>query len=293
MSSPPYKCAVYAGSSLARGLLCALLCLSPVGCIAGSSQAESPLQYSENAKQEYEAALHAFEDRNWEAVDQMMNEVRRKYGYSRFARLAELRLADANFEQEKFAEAITGYKAFVHDYPNDPEVPYARYRVAKAQYESVSQSVLLPPLEERDLASVNDALASIRSFVDDYPNSEHAVELRYMLQVVTGLLVRHELYVARFYLRRDNFKAAVMRIEFALRNFKNSGLEPEAMVLLGEVYLKEKERAKAREVLEKMLRDYPDSAFSVPARRFLGQLGEPVAKIRMPQAEPAAGAKTQ
>jgi outer membrane protein assembly factor BamD len=50
--------------------------------------------------------------------------------------------------------------------------------------------------------------------------------------------VRHELYVARFYLNVGNFEAAVARAQYALRNFDGSGLEPEAMVLLGETYLK-------------------------------------------------------
>jgi outer membrane protein assembly factor BamD len=94
-----------------------------------------------------------------------------------------------------------------------------------------------------------------------------------MLEVVTGLLVRHELYVARFYLRRDNFEATVARCEYALKNFENSGLEPEALTLLGETYLKMKDLEKARAVLEAVLTKYPESAFTVPAKRFLARLG--------------------
>jgi len=234
----------------------------------------SALDYSENAKRDYDAAMQAFDDKNWESVNQLMNDVRRKYGYSRYARLAELRLADANYLQDKFAEATAGYKAFIHDYPNDPEIPYARYQVTLTQYNAVSQSFLLPPLEERDLASVNDAHASIRGFLQDYPNSEHAPELQYMQAVVTGLLARHELYVARFYLDRGNFNAAVARIEYSLKSFKDSGLEPEAMVLLAEVYMKQKERAKAHEVLNAVLTRYPESAFTVPAKKFLTELAD-------------------
>jgi outer membrane protein assembly factor BamD len=232
------------------------------------------LDYSENAKRDYDAAMQAFDDKNWEGVTQMMNEVRRKYGYSRYARLAELRLADANYQQDKFAEATAGYKAFIHDYPNDPEIPYARYQVTLTQYNAVSQSFLLPPLEERDLASVNDAHASIRAFLSDYPNSEHYAELSYMQAVVTGLLARHELYVARFYLDRSNFNAAIARVQYALKSFKDSGLEPEGLLLLAEVYLKQKERGKAHEVLQTVLSQYPDSPFTVPARKFLAELAE-------------------
>ncbi len=238
------------------------------------THASSPLDYSENAKRDYDAAMQAFEDKNWEAVNTMMAEVKRKYGYSRYARLAELRLADANYLQDKFAEATAGYKSFIHDYPNDPEVPYARYRVTLTQYDAVSQSFLLPPLEERDLASVNDAHASIRAFLTDYPNSEHAPELEYMQSVVTGLLARHELYVARFYLDRGNFNAAIARVQYGLKMFKDSGLEPEGMVLLAEIYMKQKERAKAHEVLNAVLTQYPESPFTVPAKKFLVELGE-------------------
>jgi outer membrane protein assembly factor BamD len=245
--------------------------LGPVAC-APATEAESALDYTDNARREYEAALAAFEDKNWELANELLNEVKRKYAYSRYARLAELRLADANFSQENFAEAISSYKEFVHDHPNDPEVPYARYRIAKGEFDSVSQSVMLPPLEERDLASVNDALITLRSFLSDYPRSEHTEELRYMLDVVLGLLARHELYVARYYLNSGRFDAAVMRCEYALKTFNSSGLEPEGLVLLGEIYMKQKRRKDAREVLERVLKQFPESAFSVPAKNFLAEL---------------------
>lgn len=246
--------------------------LFAVGCATTEGSAETALDYTDNARREYEAALEAYEDKNWELCDELFNEVKRKYAYSRYARLAELRLADANFQQEKFAEAISGYKEFVHDHPNDPEVPYARYRVAKAEFDSVSQSIMLPPLEERDLASVNDALSTLRNFLSDYPGSEHTEELRYMLDVVLGLLARHELYVARYYLAEGRFDAAIMRCEYALKTLKSSGLEPEGMVLLGEIYMKQKRKKDAREVLNKLLQLYPESAFAVPAKNFLVQL---------------------
>jgi outer membrane protein assembly factor BamD len=260
------------GLIFARVIPLTLACAA-IGCASDDLQANSALDYSENAKREYERGMRALESGNWEGVDELMNEVRRKYAYSRYARLAELRLADANYKQEKYAEAISGYKAFVHDYPNDPEVPYARYWVAKSQYDSVSQSALLPPLEERDLASVNDALDSIQSYLGDYPTTRYKNELGYMLAVVMGLLARHELYVARFYLAEDNFKAAVYRVEYALKTFGQSGLEPEALVLLGEIYMKQKEREKARSAFRRVLAEYPESAFTRPAKNLLALLG--------------------
>jgi len=257
----------------ALGLILGAALLGPA--LMGCEQEYRPVSafdYSEKAKRDYEAAMDDFDSKNWEAARQKLAEVKRNYGYSRYARLAELRLADADYEQDKFAEATAGYKAFVHDYPNDPEIPYARYRVTMTQYDAVSASFLLPPLEERDLAYVNDAHASIRAFLNDYPNSEHAPQLAYMQSVVTGLLARHELYVARFYLGRDKFPAAIARIQYSLRSYPDSGLEPEGLVMLAEVYLKTKEREKARTVLELLLSRYPTSPFVVPAKNYLSRL---------------------
>jgi outer membrane protein assembly factor BamD len=235
--------------------LVALCCALGGACAGTERRAESPLEYTENAKRAYEEALEAYFDRDWEYATQLLEEVRRTYGYSRYARLAELRLADAAFHQEKYAESI-----------------YARYKTTKAYFIQSGASILLPPLEERDLSNVREAYTTIRAFLGDYPGTKHQEELEYMLDVVTGVLARHELYVARFYLRQDNFDAAVARVEYAIKNYRGSGLEPEALVLLGETYLKQKETDKAREVFSSILTKHPDSPFVVPARQFLRML---------------------
>lgn len=165
------------------------------------------------------------------------------------------------------------YKSYVSDYPNDPEVSYARYKIAKSEFVQSGASILLPPLEERDLSNVRDAHVALRALTADFPDSAHSAELNYMLQVVTGLLARHELYVARFYLNRDGFEAAVARCQYALQNYQDSGLEPEALVLLGETYLKMKETDKARSSFQLVLDKYPESAFTVPAKHFLDRMG--------------------
>jgi outer membrane protein assembly factor BamD len=260
-----------------------------LGCAEDARPPQSALEYAENARLKYEQGVKAIESENWEAATETLNDLKKKYSYSRYARLAELRLADADLEQDKFSEAVTGYKTFVHDYPNDPEVPYARYRVAKAQYDSVSMSVLMPPLEERDLAAVNDALVSIRQFLSDFPTSAYSDELRYMRAVVVGLLARHELYVARFYLGRGKFEAAVARCEHALSAFDHSGLEPEALVLLGETYMKQKEREKARATLARVVEQYPASPFVESARRYLAVLAAQAPAPSKPSAPPSSG----
>src|SRR5690606_28992111 len=110
-------------------------------------------------------------------------------------------------------------------------------------------------------------------FVARYPNSRYRVEARYMLEVVTQRLVRHELYVARYYLREDNFEATVARVDYALANFPGSGLDAEALVLKGETLLKMHKPKEARAVFEKVIADH-GGPFGRVAKRFLEMMDE-------------------
>ncbi len=230
------------------------------------------LEYTANARRDYERALDKFFARDWEEAIERFNEVKRSYGYTRYARLAELRIGDAQFHQKAYPEAVATYRAFVHDHPNDPEVPYARFRAAEALYEDAAPSFLLAPLEERDLVNVLDAYQSLRAFRDDYPAYRRRAEVDFMLRAVSGVLARNDLYVARFYLARRRYETVLARIDHALSTYADSDLTPEALVLRGETYLRMRRPAEARAAFESVVRDHSDSAFVIPARAFLERL---------------------
>jgi outer membrane protein assembly factor BamD len=249
------------------------LALASGACAPAPKAAKTAEQYQEEARVAYDEAVAAYLDEDWEVAVRLLNDVRRNFSYTRYARLAELRLADAAFRQEKYAEATASYKSFTRDYPSDPEVPYARYRVVRAQFLQSDASVFQPPLEERDLAAVRGAYTSLQAFLGDYPDYQRRVELDYMLQVITGVLVRHELYVARYYLKRDEFPPAIERVNYALEHYSGSGLEAEAVTLMGETYLKMRDKPKAIAAFQRVLSEYPESPFAVPATEFLRFLG--------------------
>jgi outer membrane protein assembly factor BamD len=287
--------------SLALAAATALAAPAIAGC--GSPEPKTALGYTADAKRAYEKAMVEFEGRSWLEAQSLMRDVKRKFSYSKYARLAELRLADIDFEQDKFADAMRGYRAFVHDHRSDvEEVTYARSRIAEAQYRQISESVILPSADERDQAAIRDAHKELRGFLYDYPSAKQAKRVRELLEDVTARLVRHELYVARFYLRRDNYDAAVGRVLYALRNYAatdgplpgdesrpdarpgagkpkiqvviDSGLEAEALLLLGETYLKMHKWREAREAFESILSQYAKSPFTVPAQNYLAFMKE-------------------
>ncbi len=133
--------------------------------------------------------MEAFEDHSWEDARALLSEVKRLFAYSRYARLAELRLGDVDFEQGKYSEAITSYRSFVRAHRGDTNVEYARYRICKALFLDINDTFLLPPQEERDQENTADAYRELRTFRKRFPVSRYVRDAGYMLEVVTQRLV--------------------------------------------------------------------------------------------------------
>ncbi|MEO8877227.1 MAG: outer membrane protein assembly factor BamD [Polyangiaceae bacterium] len=262
--------------------------------------AKTSLNYTADAKKSYEDAMLDFNAHNWIESQTLMREVKRKYSYSKYARLAELRIADADFEQEKYAEAIHEFKDFVHDHRSDAaEISYARSRIAEAEYKQINDSFILPAVEERDQEATSDAYKELKSFLHDYPEAKESHHICDLLDDVTLRLVRHEMYVAKFYLNKDNFDAAVFRLQYALRNYVSDvkcvrspshvppgiperpqeavidtqfGLVPDALLLLGETYLKMHRYTDARGAFDALLSRFPESGLTIPAKNHLSNM---------------------
>jgi outer membrane protein assembly factor BamD len=266
------------GSALA---LCAV-CAGTTGCEGQAPK--TALGYTEDAKRAYDAALAEFNAHNWIDAQSMMREVKRKYSYSKYARLAELRIADADMAQEKFTDAIREFKEFIRAHRSDEEnIAYARSKIAEARYAEIPESFLMPASEERDQAAVVDAYKELREFVNDYPNGKDTSHIRDLLASVTARLVRHELYVARFYLKKTNYDAAVARVQYALKNYggalsgsasvsEAAELQAEALLLLGEVYLQMHKWGEARTAFQVIVARYTQTPLVVDARNYLSYM---------------------
>jgi outer membrane protein assembly factor BamD len=262
-----------------------MVAMSLALCACENEPPRTALGYTENAKRAYEGALEAFNAHRWIEAQASMREVKRKYSYSKYARLAELRIADSDYEQEKFAEAVHEYKDFIRAHKaEEDDVAYARSRIAEATCAEIPESFLMPAAEERDQAAVVEAYKELRAYISDYPNAKPTAHIRDLERQILGRLVRHEIYVARFYLAKDNFEAAVARIQYALSTYGGVEAGPEgtadpslladALLLLGETYLKMHKWKDAREAFEGVLRRADSGGSAARARRYLDHLSE-------------------
>jgi outer membrane protein assembly factor BamD len=272
----------YAPSAVPRRLPLALVtlafgfaALAPVGgCEPSKQYGTGVLQYSENARRAYEEAMLAFKDRSWQDAQILFREVRRRFSFSREAPLAQLRLADIEFEQERFVEAISAYKQFVRENPKHGDVAWARMRMARCYYNQISDAILLPAQEEREQTSVAEASREIQEYLRDFPDGPQFAEMKKLGADALARLVAHELYVARFYIKKSKFAAALARVDYAIAKYPGSSKDVEALILRGEILLLLTRKPEAKATFELVVKKYPSDPRSVQAQRYVDRLAK-------------------
>ncbi|MCA9657354.1 MAG: outer membrane protein assembly factor BamD, partial [Myxococcales bacterium] len=229
------------GPAPVRALALTLACViaaAPLGaCKVGPDLA---LDYGQTALENYELAIGEFEDRDWEEAISYADFVRIRFPFSRYAVEAELLVARAEFEQGNYAIAQDAFKQFGRLHPTHRHVRngWIAYMSAVSAFMNAPDGVgIMPPYYQRDQTGLRDALGELGYFFDHYSGSDMeplALELR---DEVNRRLLRHEIYVARFYLEKQRPEAEIGRLERAHKDFPGNGLDAEVLFLLGLTYL--------------------------------------------------------
>ncbi len=249
----------------------ALLLASSVwaGC-GGASTSRTPLSYGDKAERAYAYAMEDFRDENCLDAEPAFRKVWRNYSYSRYAALAELRVADCLLIEQKHVEAISAYREFIRSRPSHSEIPYAEFKIAEAYVEQIPDDWLLsPPAYQRDQGPTRRALKQLRHYIMEYPNHTRVKDAKRLARRALSLLAEHEMYVADFYLDRDQPRAAVSRLQVVLNAYQGSGVEARAYLLLGETYLKLKDPPAAHAVFQELTKRYPNTEQAAQAQSYL------------------------
>jgi len=233
------------------------------------------VSYKDTARANYDRGMRELKDDSHPEAVKYFTFVKNKFPFSHYATLAELRLADTYFAQDKYVEAIDAYKLFVKFHPTHPEVTggYASYQICRAFMEQIpSDWFLVPPSFEKDQGATKDAMRELQTFVRTFRRSKYLPKVKHLYRKCMRKLADHELYVARFYLERDKPKATILRLETLLKQYPDAGVDPEVMLLLGKTYMKLDQNKKAKETFVTLVRKYPTDANSAKAKLYLEYL---------------------
>lgn len=233
-------------------LLLALLLLA--GCANIPIQTQPAAIYKEG--EEFYGTKH-YDD----AIAQY-KKVRDAYASTELSTSAELRIADAYFESERYIEAASAYDEFRKLHPVHKNASYALYRIALANFNQITGI-------DRDQTPQKNSVIYFEEFLNKYPKAEYAADVRDKLASVRTQQLQYEQYVARFYYRTDKFNSAIKRLEDALIAFPKDSLHDETLFLLGASRLQSGNQEKAREAFNKLSNDFPNSRFIMDASKLL------------------------
>ena len=139
-------------------LVAPLLATLLLGAIAigtgacGASRADNSVKYAVTAQQNYAKGEEKLKSKAWVGAAKYFAFVKARFAYSKFAVLAELRLADAEFGAGHYLQAVDGYKMFIKFHPTHDMVinGYCSFRIGEAYYKMLPGDWwLLPPSFEK------------------------------------------------------------------------------------------------------------------------------------------------
>lgn len=254
-----------------RSFRLALPCLALLLAAACASTPDKPVSLTQDARSNLEKGNEALEGKQYAEAEAYFEEVRTKYPFLEEAKEAELRLADLDFARDRYAEARDRYQAFVKAHPSHKSVDYAAFQAAATHTKEMPNEVFfLPPASEKDQVEVKLAYEALGNFLKQYPGSAHEAEARKLHGEVRRRLAEHELYVAKFYAKRDRWPAVVRRLETLLEAYPGSPVEEQALFRLHEAYVRLNDTAKAQETLQRVLSRLPGTPAAERARKLLG-----------------------
>lgn len=263
--------------ALVVAALTAGLWLGVVGCSAFETNLQdTSVDLKDTARQNYEAAESAFKDERFTQAVKYFEVVKNKYPYSKYAVLAELRLADTHFQREKWLEAADAYRIFVRFHPRHEEVAYATYRVALSHSRAIEQNISWVPFvdaREKDQSSARDTIRACDDFITRFPKDERVDEIKALRSLARGRLADVDLFAAAFYEERERWQGAVWRYLRVGDEFGDTSKAPFALLKAGTLTasrLNDPPAAKA--IFEKLIKEHPQAAEVVAAKAAVARL---------------------
>ena len=147
------------------------------------------------------------------------------YPFSKYAILAELKIADAHYQLEQYEEAIFAYQEFENLHPRNEAVPYVVYQIGRSHFDRISTV-------DRDQTQAREALKTFRRLVSQFPADPYAKRAANHIQSCLKSLAGHDFYVGYFYYKGRHYKAAVSRFKTVVENYPDVGVHYKALQYL-------------------------------------------------------------
>tara|TARA_B110000285_G_C14891271_1_gene498688 strand:- start:243 stop:845 length:603 start_codon:yes stop_codon:yes gene_type:complete len=130
-----------------------------------------------------------------------------------------------------FPEATANLERFINKYPADKNLPYAHYLIAITLYEQILD-------ERKDIVPLIEAKKKITFFLNNYSDTEYALDLKFKMDLINNQLAAKEMYIAKYYISTKKWIPAINRLKTITADYSETVFIEEALHRLVEVYYK-------------------------------------------------------
>tara|TARA_Y100000590_G_scaffold399518_1_gene482864 strand:+ start:1348 stop:2178 length:831 start_codon:yes stop_codon:yes gene_type:complete len=157
------------------------------------------------------------------------NEAETIFPQSKWAPQSILMAAYSYYEISYFEDAIYEIDRFILNYSNHKYIAYAHFLRAICFFESVVD-------EKKDLKPILNAKKEFNFIIENYPNTDFALDSKYKLDLIENILAAKEMYIGRYYLERKKWISAINRFKKVVNEYDTTIYTPEALHRLVEIY---------------------------------------------------------
>jgi outer membrane protein assembly factor BamD len=214
----------------ARILLLACATVAFAGCGYKERQAEAlqPGNMYEKAHGLLMGGDYRGAVRYYEALDA-------RYPFSPEARQARLDMIYAYYRAREQESAIDAADQFIRENPAHKRVDYAMYLRGLVYFERAPNFLerwFNTDLNERPPQDVRRAFDAFDQLIKQHPNSVYSHDARQRMVFLRNRLADYEVYVARLYLQRQAWVAAIDRARYCVENYDGAPAVQDALSIL-------------------------------------------------------------
>jgi outer membrane protein assembly factor BamD len=166
-----------------------------------------------------------------------------RYPFGRFAQQAQMEIAYAQYKDGEKDLAIAAADRFIKQYPNSPNVDYVYYLKGLVSFNDnlgLLGSVAGQDLTERDPKALRDSFDAFRELAARFPESKYTPDAIVRLKYLVNAMAAHEVHVARYYMRRGAYVAALNRSRDVVQQYQQAPAVYDALNIMVDAYDKMK-----------------------------------------------------
>ncbi len=209
-------------------------------------------------------ADQAFQDEAYERAVERYKMFLEQHPFDSKAEEAELRIAQAQYFSGRYAEAIASFGDFERMHPTSDKLAEVEYHLGLAYLKQASTI-------DRDQQHISNALTYFRNLTDRFPTSQWSERAKLRVKECREKLAGREAYVADYYLRHGNLRAAEARLHSLLTEYPETDATAQSLHAFAQAYAKRDESDGATLALATLVRHHPDGPLADDARQQLGQ----------------------